>query len=174
MNKQPQSKVPKGGWLFLAAVVLAYLAVAVMDVSLAQKAWLFFTGMFVQLIPALLLVFVLMVAVNLLVTPKRIDTYLGKASGYRGWLLAAVGGVFSTGPIYTWYILLRDLKGKGMKMPLIAVFLYSRAVKLPLLPLLIHYFGLAYTLVLSFYLICFSMVSGVVMELIAREDTRSG
>ena len=51
-----------------------------------------------------------------------------------------------------------------MKTSLAAVFLYSRAVKLPLLPMLVHYFGITYTMVLVGYLILFSIISGLVME----------
>ncbi len=40
------------------------------------------------------------------------------------------------------------LQKKGMRPALIATFLYNRAVKIPLLPLLIIYFGLTYSLVL--------------------------
>jgi len=39
-----------------------------------------------------------------------------------------------------------------MRASLAAVFLNSRALKLPFLPLMIHYFGIAYTLVLCLYL----------------------
>jgi hypothetical protein len=49
------------------------------------------------------------------------------------------------------------------------VFLYARAIKLPLLPLLFHYFGTAYSVVLSLYLIAFALLSGVVMERIERD-----
>jgi phosphoenolpyruvate carboxylase len=50
-----------------------------------------------------------------------------------------------------------------MRMPLAAVFLYSRAIKIPLLPLMIHYFGTAYTLVLCLYLLGFSIICGFLM-----------
>ena len=47
---------------------------------------------------------------------------------------------------------------------LLYTFLYSRAVKLPLLPLMIHYFGLAYTLILCLYLIIFAVINGILVE----------
>ena len=71
--------------------------------------------------------------------------------------------MLAAGPIYAWYALLRDLREKGMRASLAAVFLYSRAIKLPLLPLMIHYFGIAYTLVLCLYLLAFSIISGIMM-----------
>jgi hypothetical protein len=40
--------------------------------------------------------------------------------------------------------LLHEVHEKGMQSSLVAVFLYSRAVKLPLLPLMLHYFGTGY------------------------------
>ena len=78
--------------------------------------------------------------------------------------------MLSVGPVYAWYALLGEMRGKGMRSALIATFLYSRALKLPLLPLMIHYFGVAYTLVLSVYLLVFAIIGGLVHERIMSED----
>jgi hypothetical protein len=96
---------------------------------------------------------------------------MGRDSGLRGWSLAIVGGILSVGPIYAWYALLRDLRTKGMRTALIAVFLYNRGIKLPLLPLMIHYFGLAYTLVLAIYMTLFSLLNGILVEKIVERRT---
>ena len=174
MKKQIRKKNKvTGSWLFLGVMILIYSATALIDLSLARQSLHFFVEVFIQIIPVLALVLFLMVLVNLILTPERTRDYLGKASGLKGWLLAMIGGIISTGPIYTWYILLGELKQQGMKPPLVAVFLYSRAVKLPLLPLLIHYFGLTYTLVLSFYLILFSILSGIITGVLAEESKPS-
>ena len=73
------------------------------------------------------------------------------------------GGVLAIGSIYARCALLRELREKGMQSSLAAVFLCSRAVKLPLLPLMVHYFGAIYTLLLCLYLLGFSFVSGMSM-----------
>jgi uncharacterized membrane protein YraQ (UPF0718 family) len=151
-------------------MILIYSATALVDISLARQSLRFFVEVFIQIVPILTLVFFLMVLVNLILTPERIRNYLGKTSGLKGWVLAMTGGIFSTGPIYTWYILLGELKQQGMKTSLAAVFLYSRAVKLPLLPLLVHYFGLSYTIILSLYLVFFSIISGIVTGVLADES----
>ena len=75
-----------------------------------------------------------------------------------------VVGIFATGPVYAWYAVLHDLRDKGMRSSLVSVMLYARAVKLPLLPLLVYYFGLAYTVVLVVYLLLFAILSGLIME----------
>jgi hypothetical protein len=54
---------------------------------------------------------------------------------------------------------------------LIATFLYSRAVKLPLLPLMIHYFGFTYTLVLCIYLVIFAVINGILVEKLLPQET---
>jgi hypothetical protein len=68
------------------------------------------------------------------------------------------------GPVYAWYAVMAELQQKGMRTALIATFLYSRAIKLPLLPLMIYYFGLSYTLVLCSYLLVFSVINGILVE----------
>lgn len=162
--QKANSKQGKGGWLFLLIVLLIYGVVALLDEGLATTAFASFTKLLDKVLPVLLIVFILIFIVNLLLEPAWVKKYLGHRSGLTGWLTALIGGILSTGPVYPWYALLKDLREKGMKTSLAAVFLYSRAIKLPLLPLLIHYFGLTYTLVLISYLMLFSIFSGIAME----------
>jgi uncharacterized membrane protein YraQ (UPF0718 family) len=168
MSKRANNKHKlKGKWLFLTVVILSYALTALIDFPLARESLSLFGDVLLQIIPILIVVLVLMTIINLLMTPDRIQTYLGKTSGVKGWLLAMAGGVLATGPIYTWYILIAELRKQGMQPSLAAAFLYSRAVKLPLLPLLVHYFGIGYTLILTFYLMMFSVLSGVVTGFLA-------
>ena len=51
-----------------------------------------------------------------------------------------------------------------MSEALIATFLCSRAIKLPLLPLMIHYFGAVHTVVLCLYLLGFAVLNGWLVE----------
>jgi len=50
---------------------------------------------------------------------------------------------------------------------LAAAFLYSRALKLPLLPLMIYYFGAGYTSVLCLYLLAFAVINDILVEKLA-------
>ena len=155
-------------------MLLIYLLTALFDYELALAASKTFSHLLDKVLPALVIVFILIFIVDLLFVPGRVKKYLGKRSGIIGWLTAIVGGILSTGPIYAWYALLRELRQKGMKTSLVAVFLYSRAVKLPLLPVLAHYFGITYTLVLVFYIIIiFSVISGLVMGSIEGISTET-
>ena len=163
-SERPAGGGGSGGWIFLMVVLVFYAATALLDYELVLNASDVFVELFARVLPALALVLVLIFAVDLLLDPKWIEKYLGRSSGIRGWLAAIVAGILSTGPVYAWYAVLHDLRQKGMRTSLVAAMLYSRALKLPLLPLLVHYFGLGYTMVLALYLIGFSVIGGLLME----------
>lgn len=161
------------GWLFLASVVALYVLLFSLDPETAKNALSSFGALLSRILPILAVVFGLMLLFNLFADPKWIGRYVGKRSGLQGWIVAIAAGIFSLGPIYPWYLLLGDLKLKGMRSSLVAVFLYSRAIKLPLVPLMVHYFGLAFTATLLTYILVFAVLNGLLIELLFRE-TGSG
>lgn len=173
MNDVPPPEAPagaagrraggRGGWIFLAIVAGLYGLVALFDREAAGRSLHLFTGLLGNVAPALGLVLVLLFLVNLLLSPERVEKYLGRDSGLRGWLTALTAGVISTGPVYAAYAVLGELREKGMRPSLMAALLYARAVKLPLLPLLLHYFGPAYTGLLVFWILVFAVLGGLVM-----------
>ena len=121
-------------------------------------------SIFVSIIPVLILVVFIMGVSNYFLKPKKVSKYLGKESGVKGWFLSALFGIVSHGPIYVWYPLLRDLKRHGMRSGLVAVFLYNRAIKIPLLPVMIFYFGVFFVIILCIYMIVASIVQGKIIE----------
>jgi uncharacterized membrane protein YraQ (UPF0718 family) len=152
------------GEAFLLLAVIGYVILGIFDFALLKNVLCVLTRLIARIGPVLLIVFVVMFFTHIFFEGQRVVRFLGKGSGFRGWMVAISGGIASSGPIYMWYPLLSDLKEKGMKDSLIATFLYNRAVKIPLLPMMIHYFGWDFTLVLSIYMILFSVVNGVVVQ----------
>lgn len=157
-------KISEKSWGFLYFVAVSYVVLGLFNPAAATRALHFFAQVFGQLLPVLGLVFLLLFVANLVLVPTRIRGYLGKRSGIKGWGMALFGGIVFTGPVYAWYTLLSDLRRNGMREALIATFLCSRAIKLPLLPLMIHYFGIAYTGVLCLYLAGFAVLNGWLVE----------
>ena len=153
-----------GAYFFLLIVVVIYLVVFLFDSDRTLAALQFSTGMLIKLLPVLALVSVFMFLNNLLVKPSWVKNHVGHDSGWKGVFIAVVGGALSMGPIYVWYGVLQDFQRKGMRISLIASFLYARSVKPQLLPLMIYYFGWLYAAVLVFYLIIFSVLNGFVTE----------
>lgn len=153
-----------GGWLFLIAVTLLYLGTTFFDTQAAWQGLTIFSKLFIKILPTLAIVFGLLFLSNLLIDTKTVVRHLGKGAKKGAWLIAVIGGIISAGPIYLWYPLLSDLKDKGMRMSLIAVFLYNRAVKIPLLPVMIYYFGVRIVAILTVYMIIFSILNGLLVE----------
>jgi uncharacterized membrane protein YraQ (UPF0718 family) len=151
-------------WVFLLLVVVIYVILAIIDFELIGNALYVFGRLILRIFPVLIIVFGIMFLTNLFFEAKSIVRTLGKRSGLWGWVLAIAGGIISSGPIYMWYPLLSDLKERGMKDSLIAAFLYNRAIKIPLIPMMVFYFGLPFTIALSIYMVLFSIVNGVVVE----------
>ncbi len=128
----------------------------------------------VRILPVLVVVILFTGLVNYLLRPGQIVKHLGAGSGLRGWLIALMAGVISHGPMYVWYPMIQDLRSQGTRDGLIVAFLYARAIKVPFLPLMIDYFGLGFTLVLSCYILLGSFIQGWIMELLSKPWRRAG
>ncbi len=170
-NRKPGKKPSRAGWWFLGVALVLEVVLAIAVPEAAAKARHASWHLIKSILPLLGLVFVLIFLSNLLLQDRWIRRFVGRSSGVRGYAVAALAGIISAGPIYVWYPLLQDMRGKGMKNALIAVFLYNRAVKLQWLPVLVGYFGLRYALVLTFWMIIMGFVQGLVFELVPDDGT---
>lgn len=161
----------KSGVKFLLAMLLLYGVVGLAAPELAGRALAEFRMMLVKIVPILGLVFVVLFLINLLLDPSWIRRHLGRDSGVRGWFFAVIGGIFISGPPYMLYPMLGEFKRHGARDSLLAVFLYNRNVKIPFVPVLAYYFGLRYTVVLSLYIILFSVINGWLVGLLADRSS---
>ena len=160
------------GEAILLLAVISYLILGIFDFALLRNVLCVLARLLVRIGPVLGVVFLVMFLTNLFFETKSISRFLGEVSGFRGWTVAIAGGIVSSGPIYMWYPLLSDLKEKGMRDSLIATFLYNRAIKIPLLPMMIYYFGWAFTLALSIYMLLFSVVNGVIVQRLTQRGAQ--
>lgn len=155
----------RSGLIFLGIVTSLYLVSFTLDGDAPWRALRTSEDILYGILPVLAVVVAIMALVNYLLKPRQVAAHLGAESGVKGWLLAAAGGVVSHGPIYVWYPLLRELQQKGMRPGLTATFLYNRAVKIPLLPVMIYYFGVAYVGVLMTAMMAASLLEGKLVDL---------
>ncbi|MBU1445862.1 permease [Patescibacteria group bacterium] len=153
-----------GSIKLLILVVIIYVVFGIYNPELIIESLTTFLTLLKNVLPVLVLVFFLMFIFNFTLSTKQIVKILGHESGVKGYLAAMILGIISAGPIYMWYPLLSDLQEKGAKNSLLAVFLYNRAVKLPLIPMMIFYFGLNLTISLTIFMIIFSVLNGLLME----------
>jgi len=168
-QKKERNKNLYYSFSFFVIVFILYLVLAIFDlekISMSLNASFY---ILIQISPILVVVILLMGVVNYLIKPKSVSKYLGIESGAKGWFLAIFMGILSHGPIYIWYPLLKDLRDHGMRAGLIAVFLYNRAIKIPLLPVMIFYFGLGFVIILFIYMMIASIVEGKIIEIIEHK-----
>ncbi len=154
----------RGTWIFLILVVLALILVFIVNQKIFVETLSKFYSLMLKIIPLLILVFFLMAIINYFITPKFVKKYLINSKRALKWIYSIIFGIISTGPIYMWYPLLADLKEKGVTSGMIATFLYARAVKPALIPLMIFYFGLAYTVLFTIFITLFSLIQGLIIN----------
>ena len=171
--KENISKKKKSGrfnTLFLISVLFIYLLIYFVDPNAVLLAMDYVFPTLITLILILFLVFIIMTLFNYFLKPKTVAKYLGHDAGWKGWFIATIIGIFSHGSIYMWYPLLKQLHQKGMSYGFIAVFLYNRAVKIPLLPALILYFGLTYTIALLVVMIISGLLEGKIVDFLMNRS----
>ena len=170
LNKKEQAKKRSKNLIysfyFLGIVIILYLTLAFFNSEKIHRSLHASFDIIIQIIPILILVIFIMGIVNYFLKPKKVSKYLGVKSGVKGWFLAISMGILSHGPIYIWYPLLKDLRDHGMRLGLIAAFLYNRAMKIPLLPVMIFYFGIGFVIILSIYFMIASIFEGKIIEMI--------
>ena len=162
------SEAPKTGWYFLAIAIAIYMIAIAVKPALLMPTLTSFWNILKKILPVFVLVFAIMFITNYFITPKWLVKHLGKNSKAKSWFIAILTGIISTGPIYMWYPLLSELKEHGVRPALIATFLYARAIKPALIPLMILYFGLTFTIVLTMIMIPFSIIQGKLLEKIVE------
>ena len=156
--------------VFPASVLFIYGILFIIMPDKASTAINSSGKVFLNIIMPLCLVFILMLVLNLFLKPAYITKFLGKKAGIKGILLSATAGIISAGPIYAWYPMLRALREKGADNSFISIFLYNRAVKPFLLPIMISYFGWIYVLILTVFTILGSLVVGYCVDVLVKEN----
>lgn len=155
----------------LSVTLILYAVSALLDPAIAYSALNKSLDVLKMIALILPIVFFLMALLNSLIKPKKVAKHLGKESGYKGWLASLVGGVISHGPAYVWYPILSELRNHGARDGLIVAFFYARTIKLPWLPIMVGYFGIAFTLVLSIYILLAAWMQGVIVDKLLAKNS---
>ena len=159
-----KKKNSRSGWYFLGIVLSLYIILFLFAPSYLPQSLYTSFRIAENIVPVFILVFAIMVLFEYFMTPESIKEHLSKSSGLKRWCIAVAAGILSSGPIYMWYPVLKQMKNKGVSYGFLATFLYNRAVKLPLLPIMVIYFGIEYTAILAFVMIMISLVQGFIFE----------
>ena len=159
-----QQKQKLNGRYMLPLVIMGYALLYIYAPDKTSEALSKSLSTMLHLLPVFLVVIVIMGIITALMNAKRMAKLLGRQSGIKGWVIAVFGGILSHGSSYIWYQMLANLREQKVKDGLIITFLYTRAIKLPWLPLMVSYFGYAFTGLLMFYIITGALIQGLIVE----------
>jgi len=160
-------------FIFLLLICILYFILSFFNNDLIVNALINTGKMTLKIIPILIFVFIFSIFINLYLKNDTIKKHLGENSGIKGLLYAIIGGILISGPPYILYPMLNKLKKSGVKNSLIAVFLYNRNIKIPFIPVMIFYFGLTYTVIISIYILIFSILNGFLINLFIKETNKN-
>ena len=155
-------------FIFPVCVLVIYGILFTINPNKALIAMRTSGNLLLYIVLPLVLVFVIMLALNLFVKPAQIVGLFGKGLRIKGIVFSVVAGIISMGPIYVWYPLLKNLREEGAGNGPMAIFLYTRAVKPFLLPVMIAYFGWVYVAILTFLTVSASIATGCFMSVFMK------
>ncbi len=153
------------GRFFLPLVIAVYGVLFLTRPATARAALLKSGTILLKIIPILMVIILFTAAINYFLQPRRIVRHLGRESGMKAWVLSLFAGLISHGPMYIWFPLLEELRNHGMRDALIVVFFAARTIKIPLLPMMVDYFGWRFTLILSIYILVGAIIQGYLLEI---------
>ncbi len=158
------------GYYFLILILIIYLILSYFNINKFLDSLIYFKTIFIQTIPVLFFVYILLVISDLYLNEKRVKKTISKFSGYKGWLISIIGGIISSGPIYMWYPFLSNLKNKGVKSGFIVAFLYNRAIKFPQIPIMLIVYDIYFITILFSVMIISSIIQGIIVNYFEKEN----
>lgn len=152
------------GLKFFLFVVVLYLFLAFINPQKMITALTTDYNVLYSLLPIFVLIIFITTLINYFVKPKHIVKHIGEDSGLKGIIYALASGIVSHGPLYMWYGVLNEMRAAGAKEKLLIIFLYARAVKIPLLVFMIDLFGVMFTIIMTLYTLLASIIQGYLYE----------
>ncbi|MCL4377904.1 MAG: permease [Actinobacteria bacterium] len=128
--------------IIVVFVVLYFVFPAKGEVSL-KNSWQFFIEM-MEILPA---VTILIGILSVWATQEMVTKYLGKESGFKGFLIALLMGTLPAGPLYIGFPIAKSLRMKGASVGNMVTYLsVFAAIKLPQLLMEWRFLGWKFTL----------------------------
>lgn len=149
-------------------VVLYFIFPAKGEVSL-KNSWQFFIEM-MEILPA---VTILIGILSVWTTQKMVTKYLGKESGFKGFLIALLMGTLPAGPLYVAFPVAKALRMKGASVGNMVTYLsVFAAIKLPQLLMEWRFLGWKFTLLRFPITVVLIYLMSLVVDLIFKKTEK--
>ncbi len=170
-KKNPEKKFK--GLPFLFAVFILYAVLYFFEperITVCVRQW---GKNLLLLLPVFAFVIFLTALIVYYFPKQKIAKMLKGKSRIKSYNISLLAGIISHGPIFAWYPLLQELQQSGWSKGGLVTFIYGKSVKLTLLPLMIGFFGLGYTLIFSLYISAGALVQGFLFDQIDKHFMKS-
>lgn len=157
------------GIKFLFFAIIIYILIFLFDGKNSILALAKSYEVLLKLLPIFVMIIFITTVINYFLKPKMIIKHLGKDSGIKAWIYTVLGAIISQGPMYVWYPVLSEFKQNGLRDGLLATFMYTRAIKIPFIPIIIDYFGIVFTIVLFSYILLGGILQGILVEALIKK-----
>lgn len=139
-------------WLFLIFISKIFFWIWILNFPLFKIIFTDFLIFFIKLLPVLFLVYFFIFIFSFILDTKKIKNFLENWWTVKKFFFSVFWWILSSWPLYLWYPLLKDLKKKWLTDGHIASFIYARAIKIPMMFLMISYFSLKFTIIFNIIL----------------------
>jgi uncharacterized membrane protein YraQ (UPF0718 family) len=95
--------------------------------------------------------------------------WLGKGSGFKGFILVCTFPILMGGSLFTVFPLMKTLREKGARTGAIASFITAWGGKAPLLPLETKFLGWPFALLRLSFVVLFAFVMGLLMDWVGEK-----
>ncbi len=158
--------------LYIVVIVL-YFVTFIFNIDLVKISLFNFLDLYLKIFKILILVFFVMFITNLFLHSNKAKKEFKASKGIKSWIFAILLWILIWWPPYALFPILKEFKTKWVSNSLLAVFLYNRNVKIPYIPISILYFGLSFTIILSLYIILFSIFNWIIIGKLVKEDMKN-
>lgn len=157
-----------GEWKFFMGSVVFVLVLSVFSMETFGVMWQKYVHFLITILPTLGLVFLIMALFNYFFSFKKVKDQLLTTDQIKKYVAATMFGIISAGPIYMWFPFLDDLRDKGADNAFVTTFLYNRAVKIPLMPVLLVYFSIEFVIILTILTMIFGVINGMIVNALTK------
>lgn len=157
------------GIKFLFFVIIIHIFIFLYDKTNSSLSLTKSYEVLLKLLPIFVVIILMLTLINYLIKPKAIMKHFGKDSGIKGWIYATLGGVISHGPMYAWYPMISELRENGLKDGLLVTFMFTRAIKIPFIPIMIDYFGVLFCVIFLTNILIAGILQGLLFEALNKK-----
>ncbi len=126
-------------------------------------------SLLLKMLPIFLCVVFFSSFIAIFLSPKTIQKYMGKQTGLKGIIIAAILGTLIVGPLWILFPLFGTLLKKGARISVVGAMIGTFAIKTPWIPYAAGFLGWPFIIITVILTLIYAVLEGLLMEKILSE-----